>query len=95
MNAMFGAAFGPAVPWRVVSVEFDQQAGRLDIGLDFPRAARFLCPQPGCVDSACAVHDTAEESWRHLDLFRHRASLPARVPRVRGAEHGVHLTEVA
>src|SRR5664280_787404 len=44
LNEMFGAALGLAEPWRVTSVEFDQEAGRLDLGLDFPRGARFRCP---------------------------------------------------
>jgi transposase len=94
LNAMFGAALGLAVPWRVVSVEFDPEVGRLDLGLDFPRGARFGCPERGCAESACAVHDTVEKTWRHLDFFEHRAFLAARVPRVRCAEHGVHLVNV-
>jgi transposase len=94
LNAMFGAALGLAVPWRVVSVEFDEQAGRLDLGLDFARGGRFGCPVQGCAASACAVHDTVEKTWRHLDFFEHQAFLHARVPRVRCAEHGVHLVSV-
>jgi transposase len=94
LNAMFGAALGLAAPWQVVSVEFDQQVGRLDLGLDFPRGARFGCPEQGCAERACAVHDTVEKTWRHLDFFEHQAFLHARVPRVRCAEHGVHLVNV-
>jgi len=81
LNEMFGAALGLAEPWRVTSVEFDQEAGRLDLGLDFPRGARFRCPEPGCAKAAGAVHDPAEKTWRHLDSFQHQAFMPARVPR--------------
>ena len=94
LNAMFGAALGLAASWQVVSVEFDQQVGRLDLGLDFPRGARFSCPEPGCAERACAVHDTVDKTWRHLDFFEHQAFLHARVSRVRCAEHGVHLVNV-
>lgn len=94
LNAMFAAALGLAAPWQVVSVEFDPEAGRLDLGLDFPRGARFGCPEPGCAPMACPVHDTVEKTWRHLDFFEHQAYLTARVPRVRCAEHGVHLVDV-
>lgn len=94
LNAMFGAALGLAAPWRVVSVAFDQDAGRLDLGLDFPRGARFACPQPDCAEAGCPVHDTVEKTWRHLDFFEHEAYLSARVPRVRCPGHGVHLVEV-
>lgn len=94
LNVMFGAALGLAAPWQVVSVEFDEDAGRLDLGLDFPRGARFSCPEQGCAERACAVHDTMDKTWRHLDFFQHQAYLSARVPRVRCAEHGVHLVNV-
>lgn len=94
LNVMFGAALGLAAPWQVVSVEFDPEAGRLDLGLDFPRGSRFACPEPGCAEAACAVHDTDDKAWRHLDFFEHQAYLNARVPRVRCGEHGVHLVSV-
>ncbi len=92
--AMFGAALGLAPPWQVTSVEFDEGVGKLEIGLDFPRGSRFACSIEGCRESACAVHDTKEKSWRHLDFFEHRAYLSARVPRVGCVEHGVHLVAV-
>jgi len=94
LNAMFGAALGLTVPWQVVSVEFDSEAGRLDLGLDFPRGSRFACPVSGCAEAACVVHDTDDKCWRHLDFFEHQAYLTARVPRVRCVEHGVHLVNV-
>ena len=91
---MFSAALGLAPPWQVTSVQFDKLLGVLDIGLDFPRGSRFACPQEGCGNSACPVHDTMEKRWRHLDFFEHQAFLAARVPRVDCAEHGVHLVSV-
>lgn len=94
LNAMFAAALGLAQPWQVVSVDFDQEAGRLDLGLDFPRGARFACPEPDCPQAACPVHDTVEKTWRHLDFFEHQAYLSARVARVRCPGHGVHLVDV-
>jgi hypothetical protein len=36
LSAMFGAALGLVPPWRVTSVVFDKEAGKLRIGLDFP-----------------------------------------------------------
>lgn len=91
---MFGAALGLTPPWRVISVEFDQALGQIEIGLDFPRGSRFACPVEGCCESACPVHDTTEKRWRHLDFFEHQAFLVARVPRVDCTEHGVHLVAV-
>jgi transposase len=68
--------------------------GTLEIGLDFPRGSRFACPETGCPQGACPVHDTTEKRWRHLDFFEHQALLSARVPRVDCATHGVHLVAV-
>ena len=94
LATMFGAALGLTPPWQVTSVVFDKEAGKLEIGLDFPRGSRFACPHEGCGESACPVHDTMEKRWRHLDFFEHQAFLAARVPRVNCAVHGVHLVSV-
>jgi transposase len=91
---MFGAALGLAPPWEVVAVEFDREVGRIEIGLDFPRGSRFACPVEGCDNAVCAVHDTLDKRWRHLDFFEHQAFLAARVPRVQCEQHGVHLVGV-
>jgi transposase len=91
---MFGAALGLVPPWQVISVDFDKQAGKLEIGLDFPRGSRFACPHEGCGQSACPVHDTTDKTWRHLDFFEHQAFLSARVPRVDCPTHDVHLVAV-
>lgn len=92
--AMFGAALGLSSPWRVMSVVFDREAGKLDIGLDFPRGSRFPCPVEGCCEPSCPVHDTIEKTWRHLDFFEHKAFLTTGAPRVVCSTHGVHLVAV-
>jgi transposase len=89
---LFQAALGLTEPWQVVSVEFDPVAKRLDLRIDFPKGARFPCPECGRAD--CPVHDTEEKTWRHLDFFQHQAYLTARVPRVVCPEHKTHVVEV-
>lgn len=84
---LFQAALGIAEPWQVAEASFDPESGRLDIHLDFPRGARFACPE--CDQQDCRVHDTETKTWRHLDFFQHQAYLHARVPRVRCPAHGV------
>ncbi len=71
----------------VTRSEFDAVDGRLDLCVDFPRGSRFACAQ--CGRDGCAVHDTKEETWRHLDFFQHRTLLHARTPRVTCPECGV------
>ncbi len=84
---LFQLALGLSSPWTVTRSEFDAADSRLDLYVDFPRGSRFACAQ--CGREGCAVHDTKEETWRHLDFFQHRTLLHARVPRVTCAECGV------
>jgi transposase len=89
---LFQLALGLSEPWRVVSVEFDAAARRLDLRIDFPKGSRFACPE--CGREGLGVHDTEEKTWRHLDFFQHQAYLTARVPRVRCPEHNVKQVQV-
>ena len=92
---LFSAALGLVPPWRVARSEFDAKVGRLDLYLEFPRGARFGCPQPGCAERECPVHDTEDKTWRHLDFFQYQAYLHAKLPRVRCPEHGVRQVTVS
>jgi len=65
---LFRLALGLAPPWQVSSVEFDQDIGTAQLGLDFARGSRFACPWQGCTESACPLHDTDNKTWRHLDF---------------------------
>jgi hypothetical protein len=49
--SMFEAALGLVAPWQVTSVEFDKDAGELQIGLGFPRGVTVPVSGPGL----CAV----------------------------------------
>jgi transposase len=89
---LFKRALGLDEPWEVVGVEFDAAERRLDLRIDFPKGARFSCPE--CGRAGCEVHDCEEKTWRHLDFFQHQAYLTARVPRVRCPEHKVRQVEV-
>jgi transposase len=89
---LFQAALGLEKPWVVVGVEFDAERRRLDLRIDFPKGARFRCPECGRAD--CPVHDTEPHTWRHLNFFEHEAYLHARVPRVRCPEHQVKQVQV-
>jgi transposase len=83
---LFRAALGLAEPWQVTRTAFDATARRLDLYLDFPKGARFACPEGD--QPACPVHDSQPKTWRHLDFFQHQAYLHARVPRVTCPTHG-------
>jgi transposase len=91
-NPLFSAALGLASPWKVVRTAFDVEAKRLDLFVDFSAGSRFACPE--CGKGGCAVHDTTEKEWRHLDFFQHLAFIHARVPRARCEACGVRLVTV-
>ncbi len=84
--------FGCSHLGRVGSVGFrDADGGRreLHIMIGFEPGARFPCPETGCREGACPVHDRRERVWRHLNLFRYKAFIHAAMPRVTRPEHGV------
>ena len=68
---LFQLALGLVPPWMVKACAFDAEARRLDIEIDFARGGHFPCAQCGKAD--CPVHDTAMQTWRHLDFFQHQA----------------------
>ncbi len=84
--------FGCSHLGRVVSVGFrDAGGGRreLRIMIGFEPGARFHCPETGCREDACPVHDRRGRVWRHPDFFRYEAFIHAAMPRVTCPEYGV------
>jgi transposase len=79
-------------PWKVAECQFDVNQKRLDIHLDFAKGSRFSCPT--CGQSDCAVHDTDQKSWRHLNFFQHETYMYARVPRIKCSKCGVRVIGV-
>jgi len=88
---LFTTALGLQAPWQVTRLEFDAQAKRLDVRIDFPRGSVFPCPE---CQQLCKVHDAPEHEWRHLNFFEHKAYLRARQPRTTCPEHGVRQVAV-
>ena len=80
-------ALGLTPPWTVTRSDFDPEAKRLDIQIDFAPGSRFPCPS--CAAADCPAYDTQQMSWRHLNFFQHQAYLNARVPRVRCDKCGI------
>ena len=89
---LFRIALGLAKPWTVTEITFSEEQHQLDLHLDFPAGSRFACPE--CGQGDCAVHDTEERTWRHLNFFQHQTYLHARQPRVKCPQHGVKTVEV-
>ena len=96
-SRLFTAALQLREPWKVGSVDFrDGDDGRQEprIGIGFEEGSRFRCPEPGCRQDGCPVHDTRGRVWGHLDFFRYKAFIHAGVPRVTCPEHGVRTVPV-
>ena len=84
-------------PRHVTDVEFrDTDAGgrepRITIG--YGPGSRSHCPEAGCGEASCPVHDTMERTWRHLNFFQYKAFIHASVPRVACPERGVGTATV-
>src|SRR5580693_8937712 len=91
-TSLLQQALGLAPPWAVSRSDFDPEAHRLDIEIDFAPGSRFACPTCGAAD--CPAYDTERMTWRHLNFFQHEAYLHARVPRVRCDKCGIKTVNV-
>ncbi|MFV9676542.1 MAG: ISL3 family transposase [Methanosarcinales archaeon] len=89
---LFQKALNIEEPWVLESVDFDPDAKRIDIYLDFAPGTKFGCPV--CNKPECSAYDTKEKEWRHLDFFQHKAFLHCRVPRVICDECGIHQIKI-
>lgn len=69
ISPIFTQALGLMKPWNVVDVIFSKESGRLDLKIDFPSGATFLCPT--CGKSDYPVHNTKERTRRHLNFFQY------------------------
>jgi transposase len=85
-------ALGLPSPWTVVRSDFDTEASRLDVQIDFIPGSRFACP--GCGAAGCQAYDTQRKTWRHLNFFQHQTYLNARVPRIRCGTCGIRQINV-
>jgi transposase len=85
-------ALGLPSPWTVVRSDFDTEASRLDVQIDFIPGSRFACP--GCGAADCPAYDTQRKTWRHLNFFQHQTYLNARVPRIRCGTCGIRQINV-
>jgi transposase len=85
-------ALGLTPPWTVVRSDFDTEAGRLDVQIDFTPGSRFVCS--GCGAADCPAYDTQRKTWRHLNFFQHQTYLNARVPRIRCDTCGIRQVNV-
>jgi transposase len=88
---LFEMALGLSDGWKVSRSEFAGEPRKLEIGLEFAWGQWFGCPECG---EMCAIHDTNEKRWRHLNFFQYRCELVARVPRIDCPTHGVRQVEV-
>jgi len=78
---IFGAALAIQTPWYVKDVQFDVDAKRLDIYIDFKRGSTF--PSTKSENSGqYKVKDTLDKTWRHLNFFEHECYLHCRTPRI-------------
>jgi transposase len=92
LEQLFTEALGIKKPWKIVSLNFDSVARKLNIDVDFERGATFEYedPQTGITGSYKA-YDTIDKTWRHLNFFEHECYINARTPRIKPPSGGVKL----
>lgn len=84
---LFQLALNVTEPWFVSDINFDIEAKRLDVYIDFKRGSTFEYEEIGKDETKkyqdLKPHDTKEKRWQHLNFFEHKCYLIARVPRVK------------
>ena len=70
-------------PWYVHEIQFDQQAGKLEIWIDFERGSSFYFEDIELgIQGHFKAYDTTEKTWRHLNFFQYQCFLHVCIPRV-------------
>lgn len=92
-TTLFALALGITTPWTLKGIRFDQSAHsqrQLHIDIGFESGSRFKDEQ----GKLCAVHDTVQRSWKHLNFFQHECFLHCNVPRIKTSIGGISNVDV-
>ena len=92
-NEVLMLGLGLSSPWKLLDQYLDIEAtpNELQLRVGTERGTEFQCPK--CAE-LCSAHDYQQKKWRHLNFFQHHCYITSKVPRVKCAEHGVHLIDV-
>lgn len=95
MQELFEKALGIQEPWYVKELQFDPEAKKLDISIDFHKGALFdyVDARSGREYVGLKAYDTTQKRWRHLNFFEHECYLHARVPRIKLPEGKVRTVK--
>lgn len=83
---LFQATLRVQVPLIISEIRLNVTNQELRITLDLVKGATFTCPE--CAQ-ACKVYESADCTWRHLNLFQFITYVYARLPWVQCTEHGI------
>ena len=92
-NSLFSVALGLSAPWQITDVDFktnDPARRELHLQIGFTSGSKFQDEEG--VD--CAVHDTVERQWQHLNFFEHHCFLHGKVPRITTSTGKVRTVDV-
>lgn len=85
-TGLFDKALRLTQPWYVEKIEFDNEARRLDVHLNFRAGGTFTC---GICGESRKAYDTAWKRWRHLNFFEYDTLVHAPSPRVNCPSCGI------
>lgn len=92
IELLFSQALGIESPWKITGVEFDSEAKRLDIKVNFKRGSTFeYKDEETGVIKRYKAYDTVEKNWRHMNFFEHECYIVARTPRIKPESGGIKL----
>ncbi|NKC16169.1 MAG: hypothetical protein GKR94_29380 [Gammaproteobacteria bacterium] len=85
------AVLSLVAPWGVHHVDVDEEAKEVHVWLEHQKGTKWKCPD--CDQELPCYDHGRERAWRHRDLFEYKTWIHARLPRVKGPEHGVRQVQ--
>jgi len=84
---LYEQLLGVSHPWKVIKVELDSLAGRVDVWIKDRSGVSWVCPK--CQAKASVYDHSQERVWRHLNTCQFGTYIHSRMPRLKCPEHGV------
>lgn len=91
-KGMFEQSLGLREPWHITKAVFDERERAVHLYISGRKTSKYPCPV--CQEN-CNRYDEEEDErvWRHADVVLYPCYVHSRRPRVKCAEHGVHVVD--
>lgn len=76
---LYRQLLGLEKPWMIAAVSLNAEKQEVTVRVELPPGTRLACPE--CERPACAIKDSRERRWRHLDTCQFKTFIEGPLPR--------------